>query len=75
MPNIWRLGQVRDTKFGTDVSNEMLLSAAKRQDYRFYSFWVIKGKTTWEEGKITTPTQIGVKRFWKRKFLQKYESP
>ena len=53
----------------------MLLSAAKRQDYWFYSFWVIKGKTTWEEGKITAPTQIGVKRFWKRKFLQKYESP
>ena len=26
--NIWRLGQVRDTKFGTNVSNEMLLNAA-----------------------------------------------
>ena len=30
-PNIWRLGQVRDTKFGTNVSNEMLLNAAKSQ--------------------------------------------
>ena len=26
LPNIWRLGQVRDTKFGTNVSNEMLLN-------------------------------------------------
>ena len=32
-PNIWRLGQVRDTKFNTntDVSNEMLLNAVKCQ--------------------------------------------
>lgn len=28
LPNIWRLGQVRDTKLGTNVSNEILL------DYR-----------------------------------------
>ena len=27
--NIWRLGQVRDTKFGTNFSNKMLLNAAK----------------------------------------------
>ena len=46
LPNIWRLGQVRDTEFGTDVSNEMLLNAAKYQGYIFYSFWVIKGKPT-----------------------------
>ena len=26
LSNIWRLGQVRDTKFGTDVPNEMLLN-------------------------------------------------
>ena len=29
LPNTWRLGGVRDTKFGTKVSNKMLLSAAK----------------------------------------------
>ena len=29
LPNIWRLGQAKDTKFGIDVSNEMLLYAAK----------------------------------------------
>ena len=46
LPNIWRLGRVRDTKFGTDVPIEMLLNAAKCQGYIFYCFWVIKGKPT-----------------------------
>ena len=40
--NIWRLGWVRDTKFGTNVSKEILLNAAKRHRYSFYNFWVIK---------------------------------
>ena len=31
LPNIWRLGQVRDTEFDTNVCNEMLLNAAKRE--------------------------------------------
>ena len=44
LPNIWRLGLVRDTKFGTNVSNEMLLNAAKQQGYSFYRFWVSNGK-------------------------------
>ena len=53
LPNIWRLGQVMDTKFGTNVSNKILLNAAKFQGY---SFWVIKGKPTWGRGgKITLP--------------------
>ena len=43
-PNIWRLGWVMDTKFGTNLSNEM--SAAKYQDYSFCRFWVVKGKPT-----------------------------
>ena len=46
LPNTWRLGQVMDTKFGTNVSNRMLLNAAKCQGYSFYRFWVIKGKPT-----------------------------
>ena len=46
LPNIWRLGWVRDTKFGTSVSNELSLNAEKWQDYSFYCFWVIKGKPT-----------------------------
>ena len=46
LPNIWRLGQVMDTKFGTNVSNRMLLNAAKFSGYSFYHSWVIKGKPT-----------------------------
>ena len=53
LPNIWRLGQVRDTKFGTNVSNEMLLNAAKCQGYSFYPCWVIKGKPT---GRVKLPS-------------------
>ena len=36
-----------NTKFGTNVSNRMLLNAAKFQGYCFYRFWVIQGKPTW----------------------------
>ena len=56
LPNIWRLVQVRDTKFGTNISSKMLLNAAKCQGYRFYHFWVIKGKP-----KNYPPIQIRVK--------------
>ena len=44
LPNIWRLRWVRNTKFDTNVSNEMLLNAAKCQSYSFYRFWVIERK-------------------------------
>ena len=44
LQNIWRLGWVRDTKSGTDVSKEMLLNAENHQSYNFYRSWVIKGK-------------------------------
>ena len=54
---IWRLGWVRDTKFGMNVSNEKLLNAANYQDCGFYRFLEITGKLKW--GKIT-PTQIMV---------------
>ena len=50
LPNIWRLGQVMDTKFGTNLSNRLLLNAAKFQSYSLYRFWVIKGKPTWSFG-------------------------
>ena len=46
LPNIWRLGGVRDTKYGADVSNTMLLNAAKCQGHSIYRFWVITGKST-----------------------------
>ena len=38
IPNIWRLGQVRDSKFDKNVSNEVLLNTAKYQGYSFYRF-------------------------------------
>ena len=44
LPNNWRLCQVRDAKFGTNVSNKMLLIAAKCQGYSSYHFWQIKGR-------------------------------
>ena len=51
LPNMedWRLGQVGDTKFCTNVSNKMLPNAAKCQGYSFDRSWVIlitKGKPT-----------------------------
>ena len=54
-----------DTKFGTNVSNKMLLNAAKFQGYSSYRFWVIKGKPTGGGGvKLPPPpphpTQIRV---------------
>ena len=45
LPNIWRLRRVRNIKFGMNVSNKMLLNAAKCQCYSLYLFWVVKGKT------------------------------
>ena len=56
--NIWRLGPVMDTKFCKNISNEMLLNAAKCQGYSFYGFWVIKGKPKGVGGKIKTPPQM-----------------
>ena len=49
-----------NTKFGMNVSNKILLNAAKSQGY---SFWVIKRKPTWRGGNFTPPappTQIRV---------------
>ena len=60
LPNIWRLGQIRDMKFGANVSDKKLLTAAKCQGYSFYRFWFIKRKPA---GGKTTPqhNQIRVK--------------
>ena len=57
--NIWRLGQVSDNKFGINVSNKILLNAAKCQGYSSYHFWVIQGKPTGMGVKLP-PTQIRV---------------
>ena len=67
LPNIWRLGWVMDAKFGTNVSNRILLKAAKFQGYSFYYFWVIKGKPTGGGVKLAPPhTQIRVN--WNENF-------
>ena len=57
----WRLGWVRDTKFGIDVSSNMLLNAAKCQGHSFYHFWVIKGKPTGNYSPpFTNPPRLGL---------------
>ena len=55
LPNIWRLGQVMETKFDTYVSNKILLNAAKLQGNSSYPFWVIKGKPTGGRVKLPPP--------------------
>ena len=39
--NVWKLGQIRDTKFGTKFSNKISLNTVKYQGYSFYRFWII----------------------------------
>ena len=56
LPNIWRLGQGRNTKFGTSISNKMLMYAAKCQGCSSFRLWVIKGKPT-EGVKLPSPPQ------------------
>ena len=38
LSNVWRLGRVKDTKFDTDVSNEILLNAANCHGYSVSRF-------------------------------------
>ena len=56
LPNIWTLGQVRDTRFGTIISNKMLLNATQCQSCNFYCFCVINGKTIGWWGVKLPPT-------------------
>ena len=60
LPNIWRLGQIGNTKFATNVSNKILLNAAKRKGYSFYRFWVTKGRSTRGMKLPTLPIQIRI---------------
>ena len=62
LPSILRLGQVRDTKFGPNVSNKLLLHAPKCQGYGFTVFELLRENQLWG-GEITPPTQISVE-FW-----------
>ena len=61
LPNIGRVGWVRNIEFGTNVSNEMLLSAAKDRVISFTVSELLR-KNQKEGGKITpSPTQVRVK--------------
>ena len=60
LPNIWRLGKVKDTKFGTNFYNEMLLNSAKCQCSSFYRFWFNKGKAN-RMCKIVPLPRLGLK--------------
>ena len=60
--SIWRLEQIRYTKFGKNVFNEILLNVAKWHGYSFYHFWVINGKPTGLGGGVTHihPPRLGL---------------
>ena len=60
LPSIWRLGWVRNTKFGRIVSNKILLNVPKCQVYSLYCFWVINGKTT-RRVKLPSPPRLGLR--------------
>ena len=55
LPNIWRLGRVKDTKSTTNGANEKLMKAAKCQGCSFYRFWIIKGKPAGSKKYATHP--------------------
>ena len=58
LPNIWRLGRVKNIKYGMNVFNNILLNAAKCLGCSFYGFWVIKGKPAGGEGGICYPLSL-----------------
>ena len=61
LPNIWRLGRVKNTKFDMNVSNKILRNSAKCQGYSFYRFWVIKRKPTVCKSTPTQPPRLGLR--------------
>ena len=63
LPNIWRLGQFRDAKFDTNVSNKMLLGCCKIPGF-LLPFLSYKRKTNEWGGGFTpcpTPSTLGLK--------------
>ena len=60
LPINWRLGKVRDTKFGTNVCDKMLSNAPKCQGYSSYRFWVIKAKPIVPTSPIIPRPRLGL---------------
>ena len=56
LPNIWRVGRVRNATFGTNVSNMMLPNVWKYKGYSFYRFWIIKENQ--QRGKIAPKIRV-----------------
>ena len=61
VPNIWRLGQVQNTKLCTNVSNQILLNAIIYQGLHLLPFQSSEGKTRMGgEGVKLSPTQVRI---------------
>ena len=60
LPSIRRLGQVTDTKFGTNVSNKTLLKAGKYQGYSFLPFLSYYRENQQVGLKFLSPAQISI---------------
>ena len=58
LPSILRLGQVRDTEFGQNVSNKMLLNAPKCQGYSAFTVFELLRENQPGVGKITPPPRL-----------------
>ena len=59
LPNIWRLGQVRETKFSKNTPNEFYWMLQNATVTAFTCFWVIKRKP--KGGDKITPPRLGLK--------------
>ena len=66
LPNIWRLGRVRNTKFGTNVSIEMRLNAANARVTAFLVSELLRENQQDEGGRYNyPPPRLGLKTLWK----------
>lgn len=64
-PDIWRLVQIMNTKFGAKVLNKMLVNAANYQGYRFYRLLLLRGNQQARRGgrQIIPSPRLGLIEF------------
>ena len=74
LSNIWRLKKVMGTTFDKNVSNRMLLNAAKFQGYSFYCSWVIKGNQLGGGVKLPSPPPLLI-QIWVKGIRMRYAAP